>query len=100
MRIPDPTKVDPAHLARTLRLAAENTIRVDGDRDHMNSSLLTVDQSVAAAAVMLVAADKIDQMRDAIEGLLAPLGPGGYHPAAGLQATEKARASLSHENQS
>lgn len=65
MRLPHPSSVDPSDLAKSLRLAGETAVRVDGDRDHMNHSNLTTEQTMVMAKLMLVAADKLNALSPA-----------------------------------
>jgi hypothetical protein len=56
MKLPDPATVKPAELTQALTEVAEEMIALDGDRDDMNRSDLTVDMTIRAAKLMLVAA--------------------------------------------
>ena len=46
-------------LVKRLRVLAHEALRVDGDRDHMNHSDLTCQQSMAIVQLMRAAADRI-----------------------------------------
>jgi hypothetical protein len=59
MKLPDPTTVDPIELADMLRVSADLMIRIDGDRDHMNTSRLTCGQVQGAYRLMLIAAERL-----------------------------------------
>lgn len=63
MRIPNPEDVNPSELAKSLTRAAECIILTDGDRDHMNDSRLTVEQSMTIARLLVVAASKLDALQ-------------------------------------
>lgn len=59
MKLPHPDSVDPHELADALRMSADIMVRIDGDRDHMNTSRLTCGQIQGAFRLMLIAADKL-----------------------------------------
>lgn len=63
MRIPNPEDVNPSELAKSLKRAAECMILTDGDRDDMNTSRLTVGQSMIIARLIVVAASKLDALQ-------------------------------------
>lgn len=60
MQLPDPDTIEPMALAVGLRLHADLMIAIDGDRDHMNQSRLTCEQTQRAFRLMLIAAEKLD----------------------------------------
>ena len=51
----------PNHI-QMLRTIADEMMRVDGDRDHMNKSDLTVEQSLACAEALRVCADEFESL--------------------------------------
>jgi hypothetical protein len=59
MRIPDPATISDAELSKALAFAADEIMKTDGDRDHMNSSNLTCGQTQTIAKAMVVAASKL-----------------------------------------
>lgn len=56
--MPDIPQIDP-HDIQTLRAVAEIIIRIDGDRDHMNHSDLSCEQTVAIARLMRSIANRL-----------------------------------------
>jgi len=48
---------------KALRLMAEDILKTDGDRDHMNPSRLTVKQTVAVAKALRLCADELERSR-------------------------------------
>lgn len=57
MRLPKPETVE---LIDSLRMSVNIMTRIDGDRDHMNTSRLTCGQVQGAARLMLIAANKLE----------------------------------------
>lgn len=47
-----------------LRAMADDMLRVDGDRDHMNPSALTVEKTVHAAKALRLCADELEWHAD------------------------------------
>lgn len=61
MKLPASENVDPQELIESLRMSADIMVRIDGDRDHMNTSRLTCGQVQGAFRLMLIAANKLEE---------------------------------------
>jgi hypothetical protein len=59
MRIISEGPITNTYLRNTLEQSAEIIMRADGDRDYMNGSNLTVQQTTAIAAFLRLAAERI-----------------------------------------
>lgn len=53
-------------LISALKTSAEAIMRADGDRDHMNPSNLTCEQTQSISRIITAAADGMEQMRNAL----------------------------------
>ncbi len=51
-----------------LRRIADKMLHVDGDRDHMNRSDLSVEITVAAAKALRICADELEKRKEATKG--------------------------------
>ena len=59
MMIRSESPITNVYLRQVLEQSAEIIMRVDGDRDYINQSLLTVQQTTSIAAFIRLAAERI-----------------------------------------